>query len=169
MRRALAWLWFLLLAVLLFFASTLLARRVTPEELAFLLGLVGFFLLANPLIFGYAALLNFIAAAEQGRARLEDAWEMLGTPPELRVEREAATLAVLGLRALAPYRYAYYGLLLLLLLLVVTPQLAAPPFAWGGTMIGLLWGAAVPTVLVFSLEVAASWRLAGLLQKEKAT
>jgi len=168
MKKALAWIWFLLLAALLFFGATFLAAKATPEELAFFLGLFGFFLLANPLIFGYAGLLNFLGDAARGQARAETAYKALGTPIELQDEKAALTLALLWFNQLAPYRYAYYGLFLLLLLVALAPQLAGPVFGWGGVLIGLMWGAAVPTVVVFGLELATGWQLAGLLQAEKA-
>ncbi len=167
MKRALAWIWFLLLAALLFFGASFIAAKATPEELAFFLGLFGFFLLANPLIFGYAALLNFLGDVARGHAKAETAYKALGTPQELQDEKAVLTLAVLWFNQLAPYRYAYYGFFLLLLLIALAPQLAGPAFGWGGVLIGLMWGAAVPTVVVFGLEIAAGWQLAGLLRIEE--
>ena len=164
MKRALAWIWFLLLAALLFFGATFIAAKATPEELAFGLGLFGFLLLANPLIFGYAGLLNFLSAVARGQASTKGVGEALQLPLELIEELSAAALAALWFNQLAPYRYAYYGLFLLLFLIALAPQLAGPVLGWGGVLTGLMWGAAVPTVIVFGLEIAAGWQLAGLLR-----
>ena len=168
MKRALAWIWFLLLALLLFFGAAVFVSA-TPEELAFALGVFGFFLLANPLIFGYAGLLNFIAEVRGGGGRAETVAEATRIPVDQLAELEGLALALLWVRELAPYRYTYYGLFLLLLLIALAPQLAGGAFAWAGTLTGVLWGAAVPTVIVFGLELAAAASLAALVrEREKA-
>jgi len=164
MRKALAWLWFLLLALLLFFGAALFASA-TPEELAFALGLFGFLLLANPLLFGYAGLLGFLAQVEAGTARAEVVAEATRTPIEILEKLSGLALAAFWVRELAPYRYAYYGFFLLLLLIAIAPQLAGGVFGWAGTLTGVLWGAAVPTVLVFGLELMAYAKIAALARE----
>ncbi len=164
MRKALAWLWFLLLALLLFFGAVLFASA-TPEELAFALGLFGFLLLANPLIFGYAGLLGFLAEVQAGTAKPETVAEATRTPVEILERLGGLALAAFWIRELAPYRYAYYGFFLLLLLIALAPQLVGGGFAWAGALAGVLWGAAVPTVLVFGLELTAFARVAALARE----
>jgi len=164
MRKALAWLWFLLLALFLFFGAMLFASA-TPEELAFALGLFGFLLLANPLIFGYAGLLGFLAQVEAGTAKPEVVAEATRTPLELLEKLSGLALAAFWVRELAPYRYAYYGFFLLLLLIALAPQLAGGIFGWAGALTGVLWGAAVPTVLVFGLELLAFAKIAALARE----
>jgi len=166
MRRALAWIWFLLLALLLFFGAALFASA-TPEELAFALGLFAFLLLANPLVFGYSGLINFLAEVRAGTGKAEAVAEATRVPASQLEGMEGLALAAFWLRELAPYRYAYYGLFLLLLLVALAPQLAGGAFAWAGTLAGALWGAAVPTVLVFGLELAATLGLASLAKELK--
>ena len=163
MKRALAWLWFLLLALILFFGAALFAKA-TPEELAFALGLFGFLLLANPLLFGYAGLLGFLTEVQAGSARPERVAEATNAPLELLKDLAGAALAAFWLRELAPYRYTYYGLFLVLLLVALAPQLAGG-WAFAGVLTGVLWGASVPTVLVFGLELATLARLAGLTSR----
>jgi len=160
MKKALAWLWFLLLALLLFFGATVFAGA-TPEELAFLLGLFGFLLLANPLLFGYAGLLGFLAEVEAGTAKAERVAEATHAPLALLKDLAGLALATFWLKELSPYRYAYYGLFLLLLLVALAPQLAGG-LAFAGVLTGVLWGAAVPTVLVFGLELTTLARIAAL-------
>ncbi len=162
MRKALAWLWFLLLALFLFFGASLFASA-TPEELAFALGLFGFLLLANPLLFGYAGLLGFLAEVQAGTARPERVAEATRTPLALLENLAGVALAAFWMRELAPYRYAYYGLFLLLLLVALAPQLAGG-LVFTGVLTGVLWGAAVPTVLVFGLELVTLARVAALAQ-----
>jgi len=164
MRKALAWLWFLLLALLLFFGAALFASA-TPEELAFALGLFGFLLLANPLIFGYAELLDFLAEVQAGTARPETVAAATRTPVEILEKLGGIALAIFWIRELAPYRYAYYGFFLLLLLIAIAPQLVGSTFAWTGALAGVLWGAAIPTVLVFGLELATFARLAAIARE----
>ncbi len=164
MRTRLAWLWFLLFALFLLFGAWAFAAA-TPEELAFALGLFAFLLLANPLLFGYGGLLGFLAQVRAGTARAETVAEATHAPFELLERLGGAALAGFWLKELAPYRYTYYGLFLLLLLVALAPQMAGGPLAWAGTLTGVLWGAAVPTVLVFGLELAASWQLASLLRE----
>jgi len=168
MKKALAWIWFLLLALLLFFGAAIFVSA-TPEELAFALGVFGFLLLANPLIFGYVGLLGFISKAKAGLAKAETVAEATRVPLGQLEGLEDLALAALWLHELAPYRYTYYGLFLLLLLIALAPQLAGGAFAWAGTLAGVLWGAAVPTVIVFGLELAAAASLAALVrEREKA-
>ena len=163
MKKALAWLWFLLLALVLFFGAALFTSAI-PEELAFALGLFGFLLLANPLIFGYAGLLGFLAEVQAGTAKPERVAEATRAPLELLKDLAGLALAAYWLRELAPYRYAYYGLFLLLLLVALAPQLAGG-FVFAGVLTGVLWGAAVPTVLVFGLELVTFSRIAALARE----
>ncbi len=168
MRKVLAWLWFLLFAFALVLGAVAFAQA-TPEELAFALGLFGFLMLANPLLFGYAGLLGFLAELRQGSARAETVAAALHYPIELLRELAALPLAALWLKELAPYRYAYYGLFLLLLMVAVAPQLSGGVLGLSGVLAGALWGAALPTAMVFGLELAASWQLAALLREGSAT
>ncbi len=163
MRKALAWLWFLLLALFLFFGAALFTGA-TPEELAFALGLFGFLLLANPLLFGYTGLLSFLTEVQAGTARPEQVAEATRAPLALLENLAGVALAAFWMRELAPYRYAYYGLFLLLLLVALAPQLAGG-FLFAGVLTGVLWGASVPTVLVFGLELVTLARIAALAQK----
>lgn len=154
----------LLWALLLVLASWGLAAGMallTPQELAFLLGLSGFMLLASRLVWGYGALAAFVrqalAGAEPDRTRAES--EVRVPEPE---RLGLAALAGLWLAALEPYRYAFYAVYTGLFLVTLAAKLALPlPDAWGwvtGSLLieGVFWGASIAALLVWSLSLLAT-------------
>lgn len=141
---------------------------LTPQELAFVLGLAGFMLLGARLVWGYGALAVFAQAAlagkepDRGRAEAE---VRLPEPERLGL----AALAGLWYAALEPFRYAFYAAYTLLFLITLASKLVLPlPDAWAwitGSLLleGVFWGASVAVLLVWALS-----QLAGALAAELA-
>jgi len=156
MRILIGLIWGLLLALAawgLAAGTTLL----TPQELAFVLGLAGFMLLGARLVWGYGALAAFAEAALAGKEPDRERAEAEARVPE--PERLGlAALAGLWYAALDPYRYAFYAVYATLFLITLTSKLVLPlPDAWAwitGSLLleGVFWGASVAVLLVWALS-----------------
>jgi hypothetical protein len=154
--------WFLALGLLLAFVAAQLqgwTQRwpLFPEDRAFLMGLLLFWLLANNLIFGYGRYMlmadRFLAGAslDEGvlrqRAGLPEGWPI--TPPPAALF--AAWLADLDRRRYA--YYAVYGVMALFTLLTRFNLLGYD--IMGNFLEGAFWGASVATFLLFALDLYA--------------
>ncbi len=151
---------FLLGSFLLFFHLLALGALAAahPEFAAFLVGLVGFWLFANRLVFGYGALANMAYALLKGH---EPDRETLLSRVRHRVNKpeEWSTAALLALwqGSLEPFKYAYYLGFFLVFAGAALFELnffGGPLAAWAAK--GLMFGAAIPTLLILSLELLAN-------------
>ena len=172
-ETAVQWSLIFLMALLLFFAFTgifisTLTLALTPEGFSFLLGLLGAWLFANKLLFGYGSFL-FTAEAvlnnqEVNREELE---KKTNQPKEQIAQLSIVSLMFLWLQSLDYYRYAYYGLFtLFLILMLLTKFNLLGALIVGNYLEGAFWGAAVVTLFVFALEVTANYLMGELLERE---
>ena len=160
MRLLIAVLWGVLIALAAWGLAAGTAL-LTPQELAFVLGLSVFMLLASRLIWGYGALAAFAQAALAGEQ-----------PDRSRAENEArvpeperlglAALASFWLAALEPYRYAFYAAYAVLFVITLATKLTLPlPNAWAwitGSLLleGVFWGASAAVLTVWALAQLAT-------------
>ncbi len=157
---------FLIILLLTFFTAYVSLLAVTiPEGLAYVTGLVIFFLLGNRLLFGYAGLIitmdRLLKEEELDRKRLI---EKTKTPLEGVKDLSNLTLIGLWIKDVDYYRYAYYGIFSLLLLLALLSRVKLVEF--GNYVEGSFWGAATVTTLVWSLDMTAHYLIGKILEKE---
>lgn len=157
---------FLIILLLTFFTAYVSLLAVTiPEGLAYVTGLVIFFLLGNRLLFGYAGLIitmdHLLKEEELDRERLI---EKTKTPLEMVKDLSNLTLIGLWMKDVDYYRYAYYGIFSLLLLLALLSRMKLVEF--GNYIEGSFWGAATVTTLVWSLDMTAHYMIGKILEKE---
>lgn len=173
--RALVNLIWILLAVLVAWGLAIGVLFMTPQELAILLGLSCFMLLASRLLWGYAALGTFVQAVLAGKSpNRERAEAEVHLPnPELL---ETGVLAAMWLAALDPYRYAFFVGYIVLALVTLASKftLPLPADAWtwvSGTLLieGVFWGASVAALMVWGLALLASQLTGELLAREQQT
>ncbi len=157
---------FLIILLLTFFTAYVSLLAVTiPEGLAYVTGLVIFFLLGNRLLFGYAGLIitmdHLLKEEELDRERLI---EKTKTPLEMVKDLSNLTLIGLWMKDVDYYRYSYYGIFSLLLLLALLSRMKLVEF--GNYVEGSFWGAATVTTLVWSLDMTAHYMIGKILEKE---
>ena len=149
----------------LFSLTTIIA--VNPEATAFFIGFAGFWLFANRLIFGYGLLANIAKAFLDGRElNKEKIAQKANHPIEKLEEIGIVSLLVMWKNYLEPFKYAYYlGFFLvftiaLLFELNIIASITVAPIAKG-----LMLGSAIPTVIVWGLELIANSYLTESLNK----
>ncbi len=165
-------LWWAMLAALGIFIGLLLTDMIIhpwlPEEVAFILGIALFYLLASQLLFGYGALSQYLEKMAQNQvtqADAEKAYDRSGARRHgLLEEITHYGLATLWLDRFGPYRYAYMGLYLLLAAYVVVTNLD-PVTGWlsGSAMEGFFWGATVISIFVFGADLLVRWQYGQLI------
>ncbi len=140
-----------------------------PEGVAFLLGFMIFLLLGNRLVFGYSNLiLTLDAVASGGEIDRRKLLNKLKEPVQITENLSDLSLIALWVRDLDYYRYAYYGIFALLLLLAVLTKLNLfGSLSVGNYVEGSLWGAAVVTFVVWSLELMSRYLLFEVLGKNR--
>ncbi len=144
---------------------------VYPGEVAFLTGLLGFSLLANRLLFGYAHLNAYLVSLRERRATEHDARVAYARSHAVAVRRfEELTwlgIAVLWLDMLERYRYAYSAVFALLTVIAIVLALDPLGAVTAGTLLeGAFWGAATISLFVFLLEALARWQIDAALEEE---
>ncbi|WP_456456199.1 hypothetical protein [Thermovibrio sp.] len=174
MERILWWITlalFILVVVLgTFFLAALVATN--PEATAFLLGFLGFWLFANRLIFAFSQIANAASSVASGELveKEEIAKKLVKREEEVKLrnltELSVAALLSMWRGALEPFKYAYYLAFFLLLLFSVLFELnVISSLVFGPIVEALTLGAAVPTVLVWGLELLADYYLAKAVLK----
>ncbi len=126
-----------------------------PEGAAFILGFLGFYLLANRLIFAYGGMLavlgQILRKEEIDKRALAG---KINQPIEKLEELTESALVALWMAAVDPFRYAYYGIFMLMLLFTILFKLNIFGNALFGAVVeGAFWGSALVTFFVFSLEL----------------
>ncbi len=148
--------------VLIFFLAFILAQLIGlvllwptfPEDWAFLMGFLAFWLLANKLLFGYG---QFIQFAEHLLARKEVDREALQAklrqPIEWLEQLTVFSLMTVWLNDLDKYRYTYYAAYIVLALFTILTKLDLLGYNLVGNYLeGAFWGATVITFFVLALE-----------------
>ncbi len=128
-----------------------------PEDIAFLLGFLSFWLLANRLLFGYSQFINvselLVSGIEPDRNYIMD---RIGQPRSFLETLSIPFLLMAWLQELDKYKYTYYTAFLLITLLSILFKFNLLGYGIVGNYIeGTFWGAAVITFIVFSLELIA--------------
>jgi hypothetical protein len=174
MERVIWWIAFAVFTAIVLMGFFLLATAVSakPETAAFVLGLLGFWLFANRLIFGFGQIANLASSIAQGEEvdSKEVAKKVAKRPEEAKLrgleELNAVTLLSMWRGALEPFKYAYYlGFFLVFLLAVLFELNIVSSAVIGPIVIALTLGAAIPTVLVWGLEMLADRYLVKALEK----
>ncbi len=168
MERVLWWISLILflgvVLVGLFFLSAVVAAN--PEAAAFLIGFLGFWLFANRLIFGYGGIANAAKALIEGEeVDRESVLKHVAKNPDAaklqRIEKlSTAALLSLWYGALEPFKYAYYlGFFLVFLLAILFELNIISSVIFAPISEAVALGAAVPTVIVWGLELLAGYYL----------
>ena len=139
-----------------------------PEDVAFILGFLSFWLLANRLLFGYGQFINFAELLLQGREYdREYVMSRISLPRQILETLALSVLLITWLRELDKYKYTYYTAFLLITLLSVLFKFNLLGYGLVGNYIeGTFWGAAVVTFIVFALELIAHTYVDDLLSVE---
>ncbi len=137
-----------------------------PEFAAFFVGLLGFWLFANRLIFAYGGLANTGAALLKGKEFAKEELLAKAKQPVSKAEDlSIGALLALWQSTLEPFKYAYY---LAFFLVFVCAMLFEMDLLGGGVSSiaakGLMLGAAVPSLLVFGLDLLADHYVSSCLK-----
>ncbi|ADU96662.1 hypothetical protein [Thermovibrio ammonificans] len=169
MQRVLWWIAFALFVAIvvlgIFAISAVIASN--PVTAAFFLGFLGFWLFANRLIFGFGGIANaakaFIDGQLPDKAELAKKVAKTQELAQLQKLEELSVVALLGMwrNALEPFKYAYYlGFFLTFLLAVLFELNIISSIVFGPVAEAVMLGAAIPTLLVWGLELLADYYLA---------
>ncbi len=148
---------FLLVFLMIQLLGLALSWPLLPEDWAFILGLLVFWLLANKLLFGYGL---YISLAEGVLADVEFDEEKLRRrihqPEEWLRPLALASLLVAWLNELDKYRYAYYAAYLVVALFTILTKFNMLGYDLIGNYLeGAFWGATVVSFFVFALDIVA--------------
>ena len=169
------WITFAVLIAVMFYGFTLIIFKATPSEIAFILGLVSFFLLANRLLFGYGWIANILDSIlgmedlEQKRPVIEKKVQEKKITSEEEIKKlSVSALILLLLKDLSYYQYAFYGVYLLLVIFT----LAFNFNLFGDLLIGryikgIFWGASVVVFFVWGLSQLSHILYSEFLEKIK--
>jgi hypothetical protein len=169
MQRVLWWIAFALFVALVVFGLFVISAVIAsnPWTAAFFLGFLGFWLFANRLIFGFGGIANAAKAFLDGKVpdKAELAKKLAKTKEMAQLQKleELSVVALLGLlrNSLEPFKYAYYlGFFLVFLLAVLFELNIISSLVFGPIAQAVMLGAAIPTLLVWGLELLADYYLA---------
>ncbi len=174
MQRVLWWIAFgIFVAVIvlgIFLFSLIVASH--PEATAFVIGFLGFWLFANRLIFGYGGIANTAKALLDGEIpnKEEIAQKVAKSPEAAKLQKleelSVAALLSMWLSSLEPFKYAYYlGFFLTFLISILFELNIISSLVFGPVAEAVTFGAAIPTLLVWGLELLASYYVGQALVK----
>ena len=174
MQRVLWWIVFgifvtvIVLGIFLF--SLVIAAH--PEAAAFVIGFLGFWLFANRLIFGYGGIANAAKAFLDGEIpdKSEIAQKIAKSPEAAQLQKledlGVAALLSMWLSSLEPFKYAYYlGFFLVFLIAALFEMNIISSLVIGPVAEAVMLGAAIPTLLVWGLELLADYYVGQALVK----
>jgi len=174
MERVFWWIAFALFTAIVLLGFFVMATLVAsaPETAAFALGFLGFWLFANRLLFGFGQIANIASALLQGEEvnPKEVAQKVAKNPLEAKLrgleELSVATLLAMWRGALEPFKYAYYlGFFLVFLITILFELNILSSIVFGPIVEAITLGAAIPTVLVWGLELLSNYYLSRALEK----
>ncbi len=154
-ERAVWWIFFTLFVIeivlgILIFPATVATH---PEAAAFLLGITGFLVFSNRLIFGYGSIVDITYALLQGKEVDREKLETMSKEPAEKVkDLSILSLITLWKNSLEPYKYSYYLAFFIVLIVTILFQLNITPSYLNIIAEALMLGAAVPTVIVWGLD-----------------
>ncbi|GEM_PF-842207 len=174
MQRFVWWVVFLLFTAFVLLSIFVLTTTVAanPEAVAFVISLMGFWLFANRLIFGFGGIANAASAFVKGDAldkdRIVSKVAVNAQMGKLQKLYELEVVALLGMwkSALEPFRYTYYFAFFLIFLMATFFELnVLSSLVFGPIVKAVMLGAAVPTVIVWGLELLSDYYLSRALEK----
>lgn len=174
MQRFLWWIAFgIFIAVIvlgIFLFSLVIAAH--PEAAAFVIGFLGSWLFANRLIFGYGGIANSAKAFLDGEVpdKSEIAQKVAKSQEAVQLQKledlSVAALLSMWLSSLEPFKYAYYiGFFLVFLISILFKLNILSSLVVGPVAEAVTLGAAIPTLLVWGLELLASYYVGQALAK----
>ncbi len=155
-EKTLWWVFFVLFIAFLilgtlFFTTTIIEN---PVAASFFLGLTGFWLFANRLIFGFAGITDTANTLAHGGEIDREKLEFHSREPHERVkDLSLLSLLILWRNSLEPYRYAYYLAFFLIFIISMLFQLNIIQSYVGAIAKGIMFGASVPTLIVWALDL----------------
>ncbi len=166
-EKTLWWVFFIIFVAFLvlgtlFFAATIIEN---PVAASFFLGLTGFWLFANRLIFGFAGITDTAHLIAKGED--VDRYRLIlhsREPMERVKDLSLISILILWRNYLEPYRYAYYLAFFLTFIISMLFQLNIIHSYVGIIAKGFMFGASVPTIIVLGLDVFSRAYMAELLK-----
>jgi len=137
--------------------SAVLFGPFAPELSAFTLGLLGFILFGNRLIFGFSYIANAASSLLRGESVSRESLESKA-PKEITLKEAGGIfeLLVVWRSSLEPFKYTYYFAFFFLLLFSIMFELNILSAVMVAPIVeALTLGAAVPTVLIWGLSLLA--------------
>ncbi len=164
-QRLLWWIIFLCSLIVLWLALTgvlYISIASNPEFFAFMIGLTGFWLFANRLIFGFGAIANTVYDyLENSNDVNKEKIAEKSHHQLLNLENYTVpSLILLWKGAFEPYRYTYYFAFFFTVALDILFELQILVIPSVSSIIkGFMLGAAIPTLLVWALELMSGYYL----------
>ncbi len=165
-ERTVWWVFFIIFVAFLvlgtlFFTATIIEN---PVAASFFLGLTGFWLFANRLIFGFAGIVDTAHTIAKGEDIDRDKVVSMSKEPVERV-KDLSIVSILFLwrNYLEPYRYAYYLAFFLTFVISMLFQLNIIQSYVGVIAKGFMFGASIPTIIVLGLDVFSRAHMAELM------
>ncbi len=174
MQRVLWWIAFaififIILAGIFIFSITIASH---PAAVAFTLGFLGFWLFANRLVFGFGGIADAAKAFIDGEIpdKSEIAKKIAKSKEAAQLQKledlSVAALLSMWLSSLEPFKYTYYFSFFLLLLISILFELNLLSSLIVGPIVeAVTLGAAIPTLIVWGLELLASYYVGQALVK----
>ncbi|NPA15174.1 MAG: hypothetical protein GXO44_01340 [Deferribacteres bacterium] len=174
MQRFIWWVVFLLFTAFVLLSIFVLTTTVAanPEAVAFVISLMGFWLFANRLIFGFGGIANAASAFVRGEVVDKDriVGKIAADSHMGRLQKlyELEVVALLGMwrSGLEAFKYTYYFAFFIVLLIATLFELnVISSLVFGPVVKAFMFGAAVPTLIVWGLELLSNYYLAKALEK----
>ena len=166
-RKVIGWFLIVVFFIYLFllYVNVYMAALSSPLVATFLLSFIGFYLFANRLVFGYWGVISAASLYEREKdVDREKVAKATNYPLQTLKDLTAASVLLLWLSSLEPFKYALY--LVFFVLFLFTALVKAnliTNFALGPFLSAAFWGAFIPTFIVFVLEIWARWKVSKLV------
>ncbi len=167
-EKFLWWIFFILFVAFLILGTLVFSAVIieNPVAAAFFLGLTGFWLFANRLIFGFAGITDTANTLLKGGEVDREKIASYSREPHERVkDLSLISLLILWRNYLEPYRYAYYIAFFLTFIISMLFQLNIIQSYAGTIAKGIMFGASVPTLIVWALDLFSKAYLAEAMGK----
>ncbi len=169
------WFAFGIVIAIMFYGFALTMLKATPAEIAFVLGLVSFFLFGNRLLFGYGWIVNILEnlLSEENIEEKRQILEKKLQEKKIKTEEEIKNLSITALilillKDLSYYQYAFLGVYLLLVIFTLAFNFNLfGDFLIGRYIEGIFWGASVVVFFVWGLGQIAGILYTELIEKIK--
>ncbi len=166
-EKVLWWIFFVIFVAFLIFGTLIFTATIiaNPVAATFFLGLTGFWLFANRLIFGFAGITNTANQVAKGEEVDREKLASYSKEPEERTrDLSLVSLLILWRNALEPYRYAYYFAFFIVFIIAMLFQLNIIQSYVGVIAKSIMFGASVPTLIVWVLDIFSRAYLSGAIK-----